>query len=160
MAECFAYTRSRWHQCLATQWNVEQLETHSKFSLWWCRLRCKNGTLHNHLTVQTVNESVWSRPDPWRHQNGQVTSVKVEVLSITSSSRSWMASPRQRQPGRERRRGREVETRALLSGPFSPTTRRKAEKEKEGAVDRSARERRGHQKCSEAADKTGGNLWS
>lgn len=47
-----------------------------------------------------------------------------------------MALAHQRQIGRERKRGREVETRALLSGPVLPSTRHKAEKDR--AVDRRA----------------------
>lgn len=69
-----------------------------------------------------------------------------------------LSSPKATWEGEEAQR--EVETRALLSGPFLPTTRHKAEKEKERAVDRSAGETRGHHKCSEAGDKTGEPLES
>lgn len=47
-----------------------------------------------------------------------------------------LSSPKATWEGEEARR--ELETRALLSGPLSLTTRHKAEKEKERAVDRRA----------------------
>lgn len=55
---------------------------------------------------------------------------------------SAQSSPKATREGEEERRV--IETRALLSGPFLPTTRRQAEKEKKRASDRRRRKKRGH----------------
>lgn len=65
-----------------------------------------------------------------------------------------MASDHQRQQGRERKRGERWKLGHCYLAPFSSTTRHKAEKEKERAVDRRAGESGGHQECSEAVDKS------
>lgn len=69
-------------------------------------------------------------------------SVSATHRYIFMMKLSAQSSPKATREGEEERRV--IETRALLSGPFLPTTRRQAEKEKKRASDRRRRKKRGH----------------